>query len=124
MTETGSGAQRAPIPVAISARHVHLSSQTADILFGAQHSLKVERALSQPGQYVAQETVSLRGPKGTIHGVKVLGPLRGQDQIEISRSDAFSLGLDPPIRLSGDVADSAPITLIGPNGSVQLASGA
>lgn len=104
------------IPVAISARHVHLTQETVERLFGAGHQLTPLRPLSQPGQFAAQEEVTLVGPKREIHGVRVLGPTRSVDQVEISRTDEFFLGIDAPIRASGDVANSPGIKLIGSEG--------
>lgn len=111
------------IPIAISARHVHLTDAAVELLFGAGHSLTSYRAISQPGQYAAVETVSLVGPKRRIDGVRVIGPTRPAVQVEISRTDEFHLGLDAPIRDSGDVAGSPGITLEGPAGTLVLTEG-
>jgi acetate kinase len=111
------------LPVAISARHAHLSRGTLDALFGAGHELTVARPLSQPGQFAAQETVTLVGPRGQLEHVRVLGPARPVDQVEISRSDEFVLGIDAPVRLSGDTAHTPGIVVVGPRGRVTLASG-
>lgn len=113
----------APIPIAISGRHVHLDRETMDILFGATSELEVHKEISQPGQFAARQTVNLIGPRDTIEGVRVLGPLRGKNQVEISRTDEFRLGVDAPIRDSGNVEGSAPITLEGPEGRVHLKEG-
>jgi acetate kinase len=113
----------ARIPIAISARHVHLNRQTVALLFGEGASLTEYKPLSQPGQFACEERVNLVGPKGRIDGVRVLGPVRGQNQVEIARTDEFKLGVDAPVRDSGDTAQSAPITLEGPHGSVQLSEG-
>jgi acetate kinase len=112
-----------PIPIAISARHVHLDLATLKALFGADASLTKLRDISQPGQFACEETVSLIGPKGRIDGVRVLGPLRAKTQIEISRTDEFHLGVDAPVRVSGRIEGSAPITLQGPAGKIDLAEG-
>lgn len=112
-----------PIPIAISARHVHLDRATLQALFGPEASLTKLRDISQPGQFACEETVSLIGPKGRIDGVRVLGPLRAKTQIEISRTDEFHLGVDAPIRRSGRIAGSAPITLAGPAGKIDLPEG-
>lgn len=104
------------IPVAISARHVHLTQQTVEALFGKGHQLTPWRPLSQPGQFAAEEEVTLVGPKRRIENVRVLGPTREQDQVEISRTDEFHLGIDAPIRASGDVSNSPGITLVGTEG--------
>jgi acetate kinase len=102
------------IPVAISNRHVHLSVATIDKLFGAGYQLQKRTDLSQHGQFAAQETVALVGPRGRIDKVRVMGPPRKEDQVEISRTDEFTLGIDAPVRLSGDLANTPGITLEGP----------
>ena len=104
-----------------SGRHVHVTAEQAQTLFG--HSLTPERPLSQPGQYLAKERVRLIGPKGEFRNVAVLGPERKEGQVEISLTDGRTLGIDPPVRLSGDVADSPGITLEGERGSVTLRQG-
>lgn len=111
-------------PVGISNRHVHLSEADVDKLFGSGHKLTNIKDLSQPGQFAADETVTLVGPKGVIPRVRVLGPTRGQTQVEISRTDAFALGVKPPVRDSGDHAGSAgQVTVVGPNGAMTLSQG-
>lgn len=115
------------VSVGISNRHVHLCAQDFETLFGtesAKSGLSKLRDLSQPGQYVAKEMVALIGPKGSIPSVRVLGPLRSRTQVEISRTDGFVLGISPPVRDSGDLDGSAPITLVGPAGAVNLKEGA
>jgi acetate kinase len=111
------------IPVAVSARHVHLCTATIEALFGPGYQLRVRAPLSQPGQYAAEETVTLVGPRGRIAGVRVLGPPRKHDQVEISRTDEFALGVDAPVRISGDLANTPGITLEGPRGTVTIPSG-
>ncbi|HWL63182.1 MAG TPA: phosphate propanoyltransferase [Steroidobacteraceae bacterium] len=111
------------IPVAVSARHVHPSQATLDSLFGTGHTLQAQSALSQRGQFAAVETVSLVGPRGRLDGVRLLGPPRAVDQVELSRSDEIALGIDAPLRVSGDLADTPGIELVGPAGSVRLAAG-
>jgi acetate kinase len=111
------------IPIAISARHVHLCQATIDALFGPGHALSVKAPLSQPGQFAAVETVRLSGPRGSIGHVRVLGPARAADQVELSRSDEIALGIDAPLRVSGDLAHTPGIELIGPAGSLRLAGG-
>lgn len=101
------------IPVAISARHVHLTQPMVELLFGQGHQLTPLKPLSQPGQFAAEEVVTLVGPKRSITGVRVLGPTRAKNQVEISRTDEFYLGIDAPIRASGDVENSPGITLVG-----------
>ncbi len=112
------------VTVGFSARHIHLSRADMDTLFGPGSELTFVKALTQPGQFSAEEQVTLVGPKREIKKVRVLGPLRPRTQIEISRTDAFTLGLKPPVRDSGDVAQSAPITIVGPKGKIDLPEGA
>ncbi|KAB7706653.1 phosphate propanoyltransferase [Bacillus aerolatus] len=111
------------IPIAVSGRHVHLSEQHLAVLFGESYALKKKNDLSQPNQFAAEETVILSGPRGTIERVRVLGPSRNLTQVEVSQTDAFKLGVKPPIRQSGDIKGSSPVTIIGPKGSVYLTEG-
>jgi acetate kinase len=111
------------IPIAVSARHAHLSQATIDQLFGVGHRLRPRTWLSQTGQFAAQETVTLVGPKGQLRNVRVMGPPRERDQIEISRTDELQLGLDAPVRVSGDLLDTPGITVQGPAGSRALSCG-
>ena len=104
-----------------SGRHVHVTKQQAQILFG--HSLTEKRPLSQPGQYLAHERVTILGPKGRFENVAVLGPERKEAQVEISLTDGRVLGIDPPVRLSGHTDMTPGATLIGPVGQVVLDSG-
>ena len=111
------------ILVETSARHVHVTEESLKILFGADAKLSVKKELSQPGQYASNEKVDLVGPKNTIKGVSILGPVRGADQVEVSLTDARTLGVVAPVRESGDIAGSEKITIIGPNGSVEKKEG-
>ncbi|MEM6771681.1 MAG: acetate/propionate family kinase, partial [Bacteroidota bacterium] len=111
------------IPVAISARHIHLRQETVDILFGEGHQLTHRKWLSQPGQFAAEETVAVVGPRNTIERVRVLGPVRSKDQLEISRTDEFFLGIDAPVRESGKVENTPGCKLIGPAGEYNLEDG-
>lgn len=111
------------IPIAVSARHVHLTESTFQALFGEGATLTHRNDLSQPGQFAAEETVDLVGPRRSIERVRILGPLRPEDQVEISRTDEFHLGIDAPVRASGDVDNSPGITLAGPKGRVSLTKG-
>jgi acetate kinase len=111
------------IPIAVSARHANLSQATLDRLFGAGHQLRPKSALSQTGQFSAEETIRLIGPRGELAHVRLMGPPRSQDQVEISRSDEFVLGIDAPVRISGDLANTPGITLEGPRGRVTIPSG-
>lgn len=112
------------VPVGISNRHVHLSEADVEALFGEGYQLTKLKDLSQPGQYACEETVMLVGPKGVIEKVRVLGPPRKQSQVEITLTDSFKLGVKAPLRDSGDLAGSAPITLVGPKGALTLKEGA
>ncbi|SES64362.1 putative phosphotransacetylase [Natronincola peptidivorans] len=111
------------LPIALSNRHLHLSQEHIEILFGEGYELNKFKDLSQPGQFAAQEKVDLVGPKGTLKGVRVLGPARPNTQIEISLTDGFVLGVTPPVRDSGDVAGSPAVKIVGPKGEVQLKEG-
>jgi acetate kinase len=119
------GTHSAPehIPVAVSGRHVHLCQTTIDSLFGPGHRLTRVRELGQPDQFAAAETVTLIGPRSSIEGVRVIGPARDEDQIEISRSDEFVLGIDAPIRLSGHLDGTPGILILGPENTVTLRQG-
>jgi acetate kinase len=111
------------IPIAVSARHVHLTTASVEALFGPGRTLTPLKPISQPGQYAAQETVTLVGPRGRIPHVRVLGPPRIADQVEISRTDEFTLGIDAPVRESGDIENTPGIRLEGPAGAVTLRKG-
>ena len=111
------------IPVAISARHIHLTQEAVEILFGEGHQLTPLKELSQPGQFACEERLTIIGPKRSIAKVRILGPVRGKCQIEVSRTDEYTLGIDAPVRASGDVANSPGITLEGPNGKLTLEQG-
>jgi len=111
------------IPVAVSARHVHLTHEAVEALFGPGHTLTPYRPLSQPGQFACEEKVDLVGPKRTIEGVRILGPTRPACQVEISRTDEFFLGVDAPVRNSGDVKNTPGIVLVGPAGRLELSEG-
>lgn len=104
-----------------SGRHVHVTREQAQTLFG--HGLTPRRPLSQPGQYLANERVTVVGPKGTFENVAVLGPERKEAQVEISLTDGRTLGVETPVRLSGDVSGTPGVTLIGPAGTVTLNQG-
>jgi len=111
------------IPIGISAHHVHLSAEHVEALFGPGHTLTWHADLTQSGQFACKEQVSLIGPKGRIDNVRVLGPVRRETQVEISRTEEFKLGIDAPIRLSGDLDGTPGLTLEGPNGTVALERG-
>lgn len=111
------------IPVGISNRHVHLALADMLVLFGSDR-LTLFKDLSQPGQFACQEKLLVAGPKGAISDVRILGPLRGQTQVELAPSDCVRLGIKAPVRDSGDLEDSAPLTLVGPAGTVTIREGA
>ena len=111
------------IPVGVSNRHLHLSQADLDILFGPGYQLTPIKDLSQPGQFACKETVTICGPKGAIEKIRVLGPVRSKTQVEILTGDGFKLGVTAPARLSGDLAGTPGITIVGPKGSVQTTEG-
>ena len=109
--------------VEISARHVHVSEEHLEILFGKGYKLTPKKDLSQPGQLACEERVTVVGPKKELAGVSILGPCRKATQVELSLTDARSIGVKAPIRESGDVADSGACKLVGPAGEVELTEG-
>ena len=111
------------LPVSVSNRHVHLDASALASLFGEGYTLTHQKDLVQIGQYACQETVTLKGPKGSLEKVRILGPLRSATQVEVSRSDCFKLGIKPVLRMSGDIAGSESVTLIGPKGSITVKEG-
>lgn len=115
--------RRFEVNIGVSNRHIHLSRSDLETLFGAGYQLKKMKDLSQPGQYAAEETLDVIGPKGKIERVRILGPVRKESQVEISVSDSVKLGVDPPIRDSGDIDNTPGITLAGPSGKLELKKG-
>lgn len=115
--------ERPAIPVAVSARHVHLTQEHVEALFGEGATLTVDKEISQPGQFAAVQRVALVGPKGRIERVRVIGPVRSRTQVEIARTDEFALGLDAPIRGSGSLDNTPGIRLEGDAGAVTLTEG-
>ena len=114
----------AGVPIGISNRHIHLTREHVETLFGKGYQLTKCKDLSQPGQYACKEVLTIVGPSmRAIEGVRVLGPERKKSQVEISRTDSFTLKVKPPVRESGDLAGSAPITIVGPKGIVTLDEG-
>jgi len=111
------------VPLGTSNRHIHLSQTDLEALFGRNYSLTVQKELSQPGQFAAQETVTLQGPKGTLEKVRVLGPVRKSTQAELSVTDCFKLGISPVIRDSGQHEGTPGLRIAGPVGSVELEAG-
>jgi len=111
------------IPVEVSARHCHLAEGDLEKLFGEGYELKKMKQLSMPSDFACEETVAVKCGARILENVRIVGPTRGQTQVEISRTDAFALGVNPPLRLSGDLNGTSPITLVGPKGVVELAEG-
>ena len=106
------------VVVGVSNRHIHLSQEDLEILFGKGHTLTRMKDMKQPGQFASEETVTIQGPKGNFEGVRILGPVRKETQIEISISDSFKLGIKPPIRESGKLDGTPGVKVIGPKGEV------
>ena len=106
-----------------SARHLHVTREALDILFGEGYELTPKKDLSQPGQFACEERVAVIGPKGQFPAVSILGPIRPETQVELSASDARSIGVAAPIRESGDIAGSGACKLVGPNGEIEISEG-
>lgn len=111
------------VPVGVSNRHVHVSREDLDILFGQGYELTVKSTLKQPGQFASNETVTIRGPKGEFENVRILGPVRPKSQVEISITDGFRLGVKAPIHESGKLDNTPGIEIVGPKGAVKLSQG-
>lgn len=111
------------VRVRISGRHIHLNQKDLEILFGEGYKLNVYKHLSQPGQYAARETVTIVGPKGVIETVRILGPVRKNTQVEISGTDGYHLGIEPPVRDSGDISGTPGIAIVGPKAAITLHEG-
>jgi acetate kinase len=123
LKSTLTAQQQEPILVEVSAHHIHLSQDHVEALFGKGHQLTKHADLSQPGQYACKEQLTIVGPKGSIERVRVLGPARKATQVEIAMTEQFKLGIQPPIRESGDIADTPGCTLEGPSGSIKIDRG-
>ena len=106
------------VNIGVSARHVHVTKEDVKELFGEGHELTKKVDLSQPGQFACEEQVTLKGPKGIFERVRILGPERSKTQVEVSKTDTFKLGINPPVRNSGDLDDAVEITIIGPKGEI------
>ena len=106
------------VNIGVSARHVHVTKEDVEMLFGNEYKLTKMKDLSQPGQYACNEQVIIKGPKGSFERVRILGPERSKTQVEVSKTDTFTLGIDAPVRNSGDLDDACEITIIGSNGSI------
>ncbi len=111
------------IKVGVSNRHVHVTRADLDVLYGKGYALTKKSDLGQPGQFAAKETVTIQGPKGEFKNVRILGPVRPESQVEISKTDSFRLGIKAPIALSGHLEGTPGIKLIGPRGVVELSQG-
>lgn len=111
------------VSIGVSNRHVHLTKEHLNILFGEDFELEKKNALTQPGQFASKSLVTIKTDKSEINNVRVLGPIRDYTQVEISKTDAYKLGLNPPVRNSGDLKGSSPITIVGPKGSIDLKEG-
>jgi len=111
------------LPIALSNRHIHLSQEDLKTLFGEGYELTFKKALSQPGQYACEEKVDIIGPKGTLKGVRVLGPVRKSTQVEVSISDAIKLGVEPVVRNSGDIDGTPGAKIVGPKGEIEIDKG-
>lgn len=111
------------VKVGVSNRHIHLSEEVKNILFGKDYEINKRNDLSQIGEYATYETIDVKTDKNILKNVRVLGPLRDYTQLEVSKTDSYFLGINPPVRNSGDLKESENATLIGPNGSYYLKSG-
>jgi len=111
------------VPVEVSARHIHLSQKDLETLFGSGYQLKKKKILTQPCDFAAEETLSIKNNSNILENVRVVGPVRENTQVEINRTDAVKLGVNPPVRLSGDVEGSSAVTVVGPKGEVNLEKG-
>lgn len=111
------------VKIGVSNRHIHLDRVAMDALFGPGSELHPKKELGQPGQYASEETVTLKGPRGELKRVRVLGPLRAQTQVEISKTDCFTVGVQAPVRESGQLEGTPGIEVIGPKGSIKLDEG-
>lgn len=111
------------VTIGVSNRHVHLTDEHLKKLFGDDYELEKKKDLTQPGQFASTALVTLKTEKGIIDNVRILGPVREYTQVEISRTDAYKLGLNPPVRNSGDLENSESVTIVGPNGEITISEG-
>lgn len=109
--------------VETSARHCHLTQETLEVLFGEGYQLTMKKELSQPGQFASNELIKVIGPKGEFPKVRILGPVRSSNQVELSATDARSIGISAPVRESGDIKNSGACKIVGPEGEVELSEG-
>jgi len=110
-------------PIEISARHIHISQKDLEALFGESHQLHQIKQLSQPEEFAAEEVLSIEANGKNFADVRIVGPIREETQVEISKTDAVFLGANPPVKLSGDLENSLPVKIIGPNGEIDLDRG-
>jgi putative phosphotransacetylase len=116
--------QAVPLPVGISHRHLHITQSDLEVLFGTGYQLRVRNLLNQPNEFAAYETVTLVGPKlRALEGLRILGPPRAFTQIELALTDGYYLGIEPPVRLSGDIDGTPGVTIVGPKGTLVLEKG-
>ncbi|MGL4607227.1 MAG: phosphate propanoyltransferase [Eubacteriaceae bacterium] len=111
------------VPIGLSNKHIHVSQADLEVLFGKGYQLTPMKDLSQPGQYACEEKVDIVGPKGTMKGIRILGPVRPETQLEISVGDGFTLGIPAPLRNSGDIQGTPGVKLVGPAGEVEVPEG-
>lgn len=112
------------VPVGVSNRHIHVTEADLQVLFGKGYQLTKMKDLKQPGEFACEETLEVRTNKGSIRKVRILGPVRGKTQVELSLTDSFTLGIKIPVRESGDIKGSQRVTLVGPKGEVEIEEGA
>ena len=111
------------VSIGVSNRHVHLTKEHLEILFGECYELEKKSDLTQPGMFASNSLVAIKTEKDIIENIRIVGPVRNYTQVEISKTDAYKLGINPPIRDSGDISGSSPITIIGPVGTLNLEEG-
>ena len=111
------------ISIGVSNHHVHVTREVLDIIYGKDYELTVKRLLNQKGQFASEETVTLEKNGKILEHIRIVGPVRNYTQVEISKTDAFKLGINPPVRESGDITGSEKVTLVGPEGTIDLDEG-
>jgi len=112
------------IPIGVSVRHLHITQKDLEKLYGSGYKLSKKKDLAQPGEFAANEVVTLVGPRlRSIENVRILGPVRDHTQVEVSQTDAFTLGINPPVRRSGNIEGSESLTIVGPEGAITLKDG-
>jgi len=112
-----------PVIANVSNRHLHICAADLEKLFGKDYKLAKDRDLMQPGEFASKDSITIKGPKSEIKKVRVLGPVRKATQVEISKTDSFMLGLNVPLKISGDTKNTSPISIIGPNGLIEIKEG-